>query len=99
MINRFDANKRRGNDLHAWRLEDPGRTMEYGGDTRYWKYSSVNGWVVCDRGTSSSSCPRCGGALYRVPRRLIDRLFSFRRHRFQCPSRTCGWEGNLPIER
>lgn len=73
--------------------------MQYGTDKQYWKFNGKDGWVVRERGTSSSACPRCRGLLYRVPRRLIDRLFSFRRHRFQCVSRDCRWEGNLPIDR
>jgi hypothetical protein len=72
--------------------------MRFGNDTQYWQYSNDRGWVVRDRDTSSSACPRCRGPLYRVPRRLIDRLFSARRRRFQCQSLACSWEGNLPIE-
>ena len=43
-------------------------------------------------------CPKCGGALYRVPPRFVDRLFSPGRYRFQCESQECYWIGNLPIE-
>jgi ssDNA-binding Zn-finger/Zn-ribbon topoisomerase 1 len=73
--------------------------MQYRIDRQYWWFSSKYGWMICDRGMSSSACPRCGDLLYRVPRRLIDRLFSFGRRRFQCVSRACCWEGNLPLER
>ena len=43
-------------------------------------------------------CPKCGGALYRVPPRFVDQLFSPARYRFQCQSAECYWIGNLPIE-
>ena len=43
-------------------------------------------------------CPKCGGALYRVPPRFVDQLFSPGRYRFQCESQECYWIGNLPIE-
>ncbi len=43
-------------------------------------------------------CPKCGAALYRVPPRFVDRLFSPGRYRFQCESQECYWIGNLPIE-
>jgi hypothetical protein len=43
-------------------------------------------------------CPKCGGALRRVHRRFVDRLFSPGRYRFQCESWECYWIGNLPIE-
>jgi hypothetical protein len=42
-------------------------------------------------------CPRCGGELLRVHRRLVDRLFSPGRYRFECDG-ACHWVGNLPIE-
>jgi len=43
-------------------------------------------------------CRRCGGELVRVPRRLVDRLFSPGRHRYQCNWAECDWVGNLSIE-
>ena len=70
---------------------------------QYWNYSSRSGWVVRTRSISSSACPLCRSALYRVQSRLVDRLFGFlsrlERLRYQCESQTCGWEGNLPVER
>jgi len=69
---------------------------------QYWDYSTKSGWVIRNRDTSSSVCPRCRSALYRVPSRLVDRLLGFlsrfERFRFQCELRACGWEGNLPVE-
>ena len=43
-------------------------------------------------------CAKCGSELVRVPRRLVDRLFSPGRYRFQCDWPECRWVGNLPIE-
>src|SRR5262245_3637250 len=43
-------------------------------------------------------CAKCGGELLRVPRRLVDRLLSPGRYRYQCDTLECGWTGNLPIE-
>ncbi len=65
---------------------------------KYWSFSGRYGWVVCERVESASPCPRCRSTLYLVRPRLIDRLFSFRRQRFQCESAACGWEGNLPVD-
>ncbi len=43
-------------------------------------------------------CPRCGRDLYRIPRRLVDRLHLFKPvHRYQCMVPVCGWVGNLPV--
>lgn len=41
-------------------------------------------------------CPRCKAPLYRIRRRLIDRIVSRFTlvFRYQC-SNYCGWEGNL----
>ena len=70
---------------------------------QYWEYNNRSGWVVRTRGISSRECPRCRSALYRVRSRLVDRLFGFlsglQRFRYECESRSCGWEGNLPGER
>jgi predicted RNA-binding Zn-ribbon protein involved in translation (DUF1610 family) len=43
------------------------------------------------------SCPQCGDTVLRVPRRVIDRLYSLFHpvHRYQCTSLECGWQGNL----
>ncbi len=45
-------------------------------------------------------CPRCGGPVFRVSRRLIDRLTSVFRsvRRYRCDSHTCQWRGNLPVK-
>jgi len=62
---------------------------------QYWNYDrGSDGWMVCD----CPHCPSCGGELYRVHRRFVDRLFSPGRFRFQCESQVCQWIGNLPIE-
>jgi hypothetical protein len=52
-------------------------------------------------GRISEHCPRCQGAVVRVPRRVIDRVVSLisPRHRYRCQSIGCGWEGNLPAKR
>lgn len=49
---------------------------------------------------SKRSCPQCGDTVLRVPRRLVDRLYSLFHpvHRYQCTSLECGWQGNLPLE-
>ena len=69
---------------------------------KYWDYSSRSGWVIRTRGLTSSVCPICRSTLYRVPSRLVDRLSGLlsrlARMRYQCESRSCGWEGNLPVE-
>jgi hypothetical protein len=62
---------------------------------QYWNYDrGSDAWMVCD----CPQCPTCGGELYRVHRRFVDRLFSPGRLRFQCESRVCRWVGNLPVE-
>lgn len=52
---------------------------------------------------SGCACPRCMGAAYRVPRRLVDCLMSrfvwVSRYRYRCRSMDCGWEGNLRVSR
>lgn len=42
-------------------------------------------------------CARCHGAVYRVQRRLADRILSYfvSVQRYRCHSFGCGWEGNL----
>lgn len=62
---------------------------------------------VCDRAAESGNtasgcaCPRCKGAAYRVPRRLVDWLMSrfVLAGRYRCRSTDCGWEGNLRVSR
>lgn len=62
---------------------------------------------VCDRAveagfcSSGSACPRCNGAAYRIPRRLVDWLMSrfVWVSRYRCRSTGCGWEGNLRVSR
>ena len=44
-------------------------------------------------------CLSCGGALCRVHRRFVDRVFSPGRYRFRCKSQECEWIGNLLIDR
>jgi hypothetical protein len=46
-------------------------------------------------------CPRCRGALIRIPRRPIDRVVSliFPRRRYRCVAIGCSWEGNLSARR
>lgn len=50
---------------------------------------------------SGCACPRCNGAAYRVPRRLVDWLVSrfVWVSRYRCRSTHCGWEGNLRASR
>jgi hypothetical protein len=42
-------------------------------------------------------CPRCGGEIIRIRRRLFDRFLSLFRpvRRFRCASPGCEWRGNL----
>jgi hypothetical protein len=44
-------------------------------------------------------CPRCGGEVFRIRRRLIDRLLSLvlRLQRFRCLEMGCSWESNLRV--
>jgi hypothetical protein len=55
---------------------------------------------VSDIDASDQVCPRCGGYLERIPRRLIGRLVSkiVLVHRYQCIG-PCGWRGNLRVRR
>lgn len=48
---------------------------------------------------SEHECPRCGGSVIRVPRRLVDLLISkfVMVHRYRCHSMDCDWEGNLRV--
>lgn len=45
----------------------------------------------------TQACPRCGGYVIRVPRRLVDRMVSLLlpRQRYSCQAAGCHWEGNL----
>jgi predicted RNA-binding Zn-ribbon protein involved in translation (DUF1610 family) len=42
-------------------------------------------------------CPRCGSDMWRIQRRIVDRVASWviPVRRYHCPSLGCGWEGNL----
>ena len=61
------------------------------GAERPWRFVAE---VVC-------ACPRCDGAVIRMPRRFVDRLVSIvvPVHRFRCRSFGCNWEGNLREKR
>jgi hypothetical protein len=61
-------------------------------DVSYSSYSSSG---------CGSTCPRCNGSAYRVPRRLADLLMSMfiKVRRYRCHSMDCGWEGNLRVKR
>lgn len=52
-------------------------------------------------GASKHPCPKCGGDLARIPRRLTDRLTSLLlpKHRYRCYSFSCQWEGNIRVDR
>lgn len=43
------------------------------------------------------TCPECDDQVFRVPRRLIDRLINLFTpvQRYKCMSPHCNWEGNL----
>jgi hypothetical protein len=51
-------------------------------------------------GGRSTPCPSCRGELYRVPRRLMDRIQSVfvPVHRYRCMEMGCAWEGKLRRE-
>jgi hypothetical protein len=46
--------------------------------------------------SSGLRCPRCNGPIWRIKRRLVDRIVSLLTpvRRYHC-SNYCGWEGNL----
>ncbi len=46
-------------------------------------------------------CPKCSGDLFRIRRRLIDRVKSLfvPVQRYSCQRFSCKWEGNLPATR
>ena len=52
-------------------------------------------------GQSGHRCPKCGGHMSRVKRRLLDHLFSLfvPTQRYRCRSFSCQWEGNLRIDK
>lgn len=52
-------------------------------------------------GVRAYVCPRCGGSVYRIPRRFADRLVSIfmKVHRYACSSMGCGWEGCQRVKR
>lgn len=47
-----------------------------------------------------TACPRCHGAVQRIPRRFMDIFISrFRMvHRYRCVMMGCDWVGNLPVK-
>ena len=47
------------------------------------------------------ACPKCGGDLFRIPRRATDRVTSLLVpvQRFHCHFFSCHWEGNLRVSR
>ena len=49
------------------------------------------------QGLVRSSCPMCSSALYRVPRRFLDRLKCLFKPvlRYSCRNPLCAWEGTL----
>lgn len=53
------------------------------------------------RRTAAGACPRCHGPTARIPRRTRDMIAGIfrqiRRHR--CIDASCGWEGNLRVQR
>lgn len=51
-------------------------------------------------GRSRPACPRCSGAVNRVPRRVWDHLVSalVPVRRYRCRNLACAWEGTLRDE-
>ena len=47
------------------------------------------------------ACPKCGGDLFRIPRRGIDRAASLFApvQRYRCHFFSCNWEGNIRVSR
>ena len=47
--------------------------------------------------SQTHTCPQCSDQVYRVPRRLVDRMISLFTpvQRYRCLSPYCEWEGNL----
>lgn len=47
------------------------------------------------------TCPHCRGGLYRIPRRMTDRIQSLfaPARRFRCNYLACNWEGNLRVSK
>lgn len=45
-------------------------------------------------------CPKCSAEIYRVPRRLFDRVLSVLvpMHRYKCSLPYCDWEGNVSVD-
>lgn len=54
-----------------------------------------------DEAKRKMSCPRCGGSIYRIRRRFVDRVISLFTavRRYRCTDCDCRWEGNLRPER
>ena len=50
---------------------------------------------------SSQACPVCAGSLQRVPRNVLDRVWSWFApvHRYRCAEMGCDWEGCLRVGR
>ena len=46
---------------------------------------------------AARTCPKCGESLYRIHRRIVDRVASLvvPLQRFRCANVECLWEGNL----
>jgi hypothetical protein len=51
--------------------------------------------------SQEDECPFCGGAVYRIPRRTLDRLLSHfvLVHRYHCGAMICGWQGAMRAKR
>ena len=77
-------------------FERQGSSQKHG---PYWRYTRANGWVVRDPKSTAVLCPQCKSRAFRISRRFIDRVISLILpvRRYQCESRECRWEGNLPI--
>jgi len=54
-----------------------------------------------DTKTIEQQCPRCGGYLNRIPRRMIDRFVSkiVLVYRYRCVAPMCQWQGSLRVRR
>jgi len=61
--------------------------------TRHWSLTTLFG---CDR-HQLGTCPKCGFATQRIPKRLVDRLMSrfYPVERHLCLSPACDWVGNI----
>ncbi len=52
-----------------------------------------------DKAGGRIGCPRCGNDVVRIPRRLLDRLYSLfvPVHRYRCRQHACQWEGRIKV--